>query len=256
MNKKLLLVLLASLAAGITGSRAQSSGSWTFTPAVTTQYMFRGVRLGGPALQPAIEYGSGDLALGLWASFPLGDKVPGQSDPEFDFYGSYKVVAIKDTLVVQPGFTIYTYPNAKSANGFYKVTAEPNIALNYTVAGLALTPKLYYDFILEGPTAELSAAYSIPLKDAGTELAFAATIGTYKWEAYADDAVPDIKNWGNYWQAGVSMPFQITKDSKVTLGWAYVKGSDNFLKQGRTPQSANTAALGRGVVTVSWSVSL
>jgi hypothetical protein len=64
-----------------------------------------------------------------------------------------------------------------------------------------------------------------------------------------------VKNYGNYWQAGVSLPFQISKDNKLTLGWAYVKGSDNYFKQGRVAKSLNTAAVGRGVVTVSYAIS-
>ena len=142
------------------------SSSWIFTPSIASQYMFRGARLGGPSFQPSAEYDQGNLAVGVWANVPLTDKVEGQSDPEFDFYGSYTMEAIKDTLTWAPGVTIYTYPDAKKSNGFYTATFEPNIALNYTVAGWKFTPKLYYDLVLKGPTYEFTAAYVIPLKDA------------------------------------------------------------------------------------------
>jgi len=230
-----------------------TTGSWVFTPAVASQYMFRGVRLGGPSFEPSIEYDYGALAAGVWSNVPLSAKVDGQSDPEFDFYGSYTVDLVKDTVSLAPGVTIYTYPSAKTSNGFYKATFEPNLALNYTVGAVKFTPKLYYDFVLKGPTAELTAAFAIPLKDAGTELDFTAVYGTYKWTSAAADASPDVKNWGDYYLAGVSAPFQINKESKLTIGWAYTKGSSNFFKQGTAGKVANGAAVSRGVVTVSYA---
>lgn len=229
------------------------TGSWTFTPAVASQYMFRGVRLGGPSFEPTLEYDYGALAAGVWGNIPLKDKVDGQSDPEFDFYGSYTVDVVKDTVSIVPGVTIYTYPNANKSNGFYKASFEPNLALNYTLGPVKFTPKLYYDFVLKGPTAELTAAFAVPLKDAGTELDFTGTYGTFKWTAAAADSTPDIKNWGDYYLVGVAAPFQLNKASKLTLGFAYTKGSSNFLKQGSAGKIANTAAVGRGVVTISYA---
>jgi len=259
MNKKLLVVLLGALAAGTVNVNAQApaaapSSSWVVTPAFVSQYMFRGARLGGPSFQPAVEFDSGPIVAGVWSNFPIADKVPGTSDPEFDLYGSYKET-INDSLNFVTGFTLYFYPDADKSLGFYKRTFEPSVAVNYTVGGVTLTPKIYYDIILNGPTYEFSAAYALPLTGAGTELDFSANIGTFKWTKYAESTSPDIKNYGNYWQVGVSAPFQITKDSKFTLGWAYVKGSDNFLKQGTAPKIANSAAVGRGVATISYAIT-
>lgn len=261
MNKKQTAIVLGALTLGALFASAQTpapapapaapSGSWVFTPAVASQYMFRGVRLGGPSLQPTLEYDYDALAVGVWGNFPLKDKVVGQSDPELDFYAAYTFVLQPDVATLVPGVTLYEYPNANKSNGFYKTTFEPNLALNYTVAGVTFTPKLYYDFVLKGPTAELTAAYALPLKDAGTELDFAATFGTYKWTAFAENTSPDIKNWGNYWLAGVTVPFTITKDTTLKVGWAYTKGSDNFFKQGSAGRVENSAAVGRGVATIS-----
>jgi uncharacterized protein (TIGR02001 family) len=255
-------LILAALVAGASLSAqtpapapaAPTTGSWVFTPAFASQYMFRGARLGGPSFEPTLEYDYGSLAVGVWANVPLKDKVVGQSDPEFDFYGSYSVEVAKDMTVV-PGVTIYTYPNAEKNNGFYKGTFEPNIAFNYTVGGLKLTPKLYYDFVLKGPTAEITAAYVVPLTDLSTELDFTATYGTFKWKDYAPNNTPDIKNWGDYYLVGVAAPFAVSKDSKFTVGFAYTAGSNNYLKQGSAGKVANTAALGRGVVTLSYTIT-
>src|SRR5947208_3057924 len=92
------------------------SSSWALTNAVATQYIFRGVRAGGLAYQPSLEYDAGRLGLGVWASVPIKDKVVGRSGPEFDFYGFYSMEVAKDLSAV-PGFTLYSYTNAKKSAG-------------------------------------------------------------------------------------------------------------------------------------------
>ena len=244
--------LLCSTLALLTASTRGADTSVVVTPSVVSQYMFRGVRLGGPAFQPSVEVDSGNLAIGVWCSTPLKDKVPGQSDPEIDPYASY-TVAINDSLNVIPGFQWYTYPNADTSNGAYKSTFEPNIAINYTVNGVKFTPKLYYDLVYKGPTYELTAAYTIPLKDINSELDFTATGGTYIIRDSIKGADPEVKNWGDYYLVGVSAPFTITKASKIVVGFAYTKGTGNYYKQGTDPKMFNSAAVGRGVVTVSYA---
>ncbi len=244
--------LLCSILA-LLGAPARANGtSVVLTPSFVNQYMFRGVRLGGPSFEPSVEVDSGNLALGVWSNSPMKDKVPGQSDPEIDPYGSY-TITINESLNVAPGFTWYNYPNADTGNGFFKTTFEPNLAVNYTVGGLKLTPKLYYDVVLKGPTYELTAAYTVPLKELSAELDFTATAGTLIQRDVSKGADPAVKNWGNYYLVGVALPFAITKESKLTVGFAYTKGSGNFLKAGSTPKVVNTAAVGRGVVTLSYA---
>lgn len=230
------------------------SSSWVITPSFASQYMFRGVRLGGPSFEPTIEFDSGNLALGVWANFPIKDKVVGQSDPEIDPYGSY-TFTINDAFSIAPGFTWYNFPNANKSNGFYKMTFEPNLAFNYTVKGFKFTPKIYYDFVLKGPTLELTGTFAVPLKDAGTELDFVGTVGTFKWDDALEDTNPSVKNYGDYWLVGVSMPFQVSKNSKVIAGLAYTEGSNNYFKQSGSPKVENTGAVGRGVFTLSYAIT-
>jgi hypothetical protein len=119
--------------------------------------MFRGARLGGPSFEPTIEYDYGALAVGIWANYPMRDKVAGQSDPEIDPYGSYTFELTKE-LSIQPGFTFYNYPDADKSAGFYKSTFEPSVALNWAPAeGLKLQPKLYQDVVLKQTTLEFNA---------------------------------------------------------------------------------------------------
>lgn len=265
MKTKLLLALLSLAAVSPAALRAQTaattpapvetpSSSWVLTPSVVSQYMFRGVRLGGPSFQPAIEFDSGSLALGVWSNFPISDKVPGVSDPEIDPYGSY-TITVNDACSIVPGFTWYNYPDADKSAGFYKSTFEPSLAVNYTVGAVKFTPKIYYDCVLKGPTYELTGAFAVPLKDAGTELDFTATVGTFIWTDAAENSTPSVKNWGDYWLVGVSAPFAVSKDSKFVVGFAYTEGSNNYFKAGTTARVENTAAVGRGVVTLSYAIT-
>ncbi|MBI5382068.1 MAG: hypothetical protein HZA31_09235 [Opitutae bacterium] len=261
LKKSALLSCVALLVGALTTADAQTpapaaapAASLTFSPAFVTQYMFRGVRLGGPSFQPTLEYGSGNLTLGIWASQPLKDKVDGVSDPEIDPYASY-TFTIDDSLSFAVGATLYTYPRADIGAGFYRSSFEPNLALNYTVSGVKLTPKLYYDTILRGATWELNAAYSIPVKELDSEVALSATVGTYQWKDVARDASPAVKNVGDYYLIGAAMPFALDKQSKLTVGVSYTKGSSNYYKAGSLPKYENTAAVGRVFGTLTYSYS-
>ena len=264
MNKKLLLAGAGALMAGTLASFAQAptpvpappapAMTVTATASLVSQYMFRGLRLSDGGLQPAVELGAGALTLGAWANLPFdGDKVPDSSDPEIDLYGSY-TFALEDGITLAPGFTSYHFPKAPTGAGFYRNTFEPNIALSWTMAdGVKLTPKVYYDVVLKGPTYEITAFYAVPLKDIGSELDFTATYGSYKWKDFANDASPRVKAWGQYWLFGVAAPFQITPKSKLTLGFAYTEGKKAYTKAGNFGKTPNSLAIGRGVVTVSYA---
>jgi len=264
VNKKVkhLAAIIATFAAIVSSLPAQESSAsssnlasaWTLTAATLSQYAFRGVRRGGLSLQPSLEYDAGRLGLGIWANAPLKHKVVGQSDPELDFYGFYAMDPT-DAVSVVPGFTAYTYPDAKRGDGFYSASFEPNVALIYTIAGVRLTPKLYYDFVLKGATVELTGSFAVPLKNWGTELDFTAAAGTYLWRDAVANGNPAVKNWGDYYLAGVSLPYQVSKDSKVLIGWEYTAGARNFVKKGIAGKTRNAATIGCGVLTLSYSVT-
>lgn len=245
--------LILMILLGVAPLRAWAdAGAWTFTPAFASQYMFRGTRLGGPSLQPTLEYGRGALTAGLWSSIPLKDHVADGSEAEVDYYASY-TVELPHGLSLVPGVNLYTYPGAAKSDGYYALTVEPSLELNYTIGPVQISPKIYYDFMLKGPTAELTAALAVPLPALGTELDFTATLGTFKMTDYAPDTAPAIKNWGDYWLLGVAVPYQFGPKSSLTVGWAYTAGSNNYLKQGTDGREANPDALGRGVFTLGYS---
>jgi len=191
--------------------------------------------------------------VGAVANVPFnGDRVPGSSDPEIDLYGAYSI-ALPGGVTLTPGFTSYHYPNAPTRAGFYRTTFEPNVAASFTLKGVRLTPKLYYDVVLKGPTGELTATYALPLQDVGTELDFTATYGGYRWQDSANHASPDVKSWGQYWLAGVSLPYQLSRQARVALGFAYTEGWQAFTKAGSLRKEINGLAAGRGVVTLAFT---
>lgn len=216
---------------------AAEPASITLTPSFASAYMFRGAQIGGASFQPTLEYDNGNVALGVWSNVPLKHRALSQPEVEFDWYGSY-TISLGENLSLAPGFTAYTYPHGTA-------TFEPSLALTYTVAGFTLTPKVYYDMVLKGPTYEGTIAYSIRGK-----ASLAVTAGAFRW-----DNVGGARNRGNYASAGVTVPFQITKGSTLTLGLAYVRGFNNDFLSG-SDRETNPAALGRGVATVSYSISL
>jgi uncharacterized protein (TIGR02001 family) len=259
MKTKHLLACVGALITGAATSFAQapaSSVTFTANASLVSQYMFRGLRLSDGGIQPSVEMTSGNLVLGAWSNFPFnGDKVPNSSDPEIDLYGSYSF-ALQEGMTIAPGFTSYHFPKAPTDAGFYRSTFEPNIALSFTMMdGVKLIPKIYYDLVLEGPTYEITALYAYPLKDIGSELDFTATFGGYEWKETANDASPDVKAWGQYWLFGIAAPFQITPKSKLTLGFAYTEGRKAYTKAGSFGKTPNSLAVGRGVATLTYSMT-
>jgi uncharacterized protein (TIGR02001 family) len=248
------MLALLALAAPTAWCDTPEALSWTVSPSYVSQYMFRGERLGGPAFQPSLEADFGGWALGVWNSDPLAGRVPGQSNPEIDPYGSY-TIKLGENLSLQPGFTWYTYPRAPLDQGYFRSTFEPSLALNWTAAGVTLTPKVYYDVILRGPTGELNGAYAVPLKSIGSELDFAATIGSYVLADSVNRASPRVKSGGNYWLVGVTLPWTLPGRFTIKVGWAYTRGTGAYLESAGSPRTGNALEAGRGVATVTLNVT-
>lgn len=235
-------------------ANADEPGRWTLSPTLVSQYLFRGVRLAGASFQPSLEYTKGRAVLGLWTSTTLRDHQGGDSDPELDLYGAYTFSA-GENLEFVPGFYLYTYPDAQRSNGLYSATLEPSLAAIFSAWGVQFTPKLYYDLMLKGPTAEITAAMAWPLTKLGTELDFVATVGTFRSTDVAAATDPKVKNWGDYWLVGVSVPVQVGLHSKLIAGFTYSEGHSNYYKQGSLPREPNGSAGRHGAVSLSYSVS-
>jgi len=224
---------------------------FTLSPVYASQYMFRGTRLDGQSFQPTITAAHGDASVGLWSNFPLAKKVPGQSDPEFDFFGAWNL-KLNDTATLVPGFTAYIYPRAEPATGFYKFTFEPSLALNLSFAGLTFTPKAYYDVVLRGPTWELTAAKTLTLKAPAIELTFSATGGTFRWRDAVNRAAPSVRNDGDYWCAGFTATHPFSTGSSLSPGWMLTARRNNIFESAGV-RTDNPLAVRRGVLTLAWS---
>lgn len=226
--------------------------SFTLTPSFVSEFIFRGQYLGGASFQPMITADYGDFELGIWANDSFSKKSEGQIYPEIDPFGSY-TYNINDSLNIESGFMLYTYYNAIEKDGFYKVTFEPYVGINYTIKDITFSPKIYYDVVLQGPTYEFNASYSIPIKK--FELDFNGTVGTYNLTKDAADSSTNVRAWANYWLVGVAAPFTINKSSKLTIGWSYTGSNDAYIKDGNKAKIHDSSTIGpRGFVSLSYEV--
>jgi len=168
--KKIAAILLA---AGITGSslsaQEESSYSITMDFPFVSEYVFRGVTLGSEAIQPSIEFASGDFYAGIWSSQPV---ISGDTN-EFDFYFGYGF-SLSDTWALDVGFTYYYYPQTPSGDE----QQEPYVGISGDLGGGWSTSFYgYYDFETEATTAQADLGYSMEMSDAST-FDIAATFGS------------------------------------------------------------------------------
>lgn len=255
MILKLAAFVMGSIAvANIVVARVHSAQIATLSSALVSDYFFRGQRLGGPSLQPAVDLNVGEFNAGISAIIPLNDKVANQSVPEFDFYASHHF-SLKDKWRLIPGIAFYGYPHAPAGAGYQRSIFEPSIALTYTVAGLRITSTCYYDITRRGPTFELAGAVALPLTTLGTEVDLAASVGDYRLRDAFRNAAPTKRLSGNYWSLGASVPFQITSTSSIRIGVAYTSGFHSHIKQGASPRTVNPLTARRTVAQCGYSLS-
>lgn len=249
---------LAAVAGSVLGlvavAGAPAAPVWTVTPAVVSQYIFRGLRVDGPSFQPSVEFGWERWTAGVWSSVPLEDAVPDLSDPEIDLYASY-TWPLSAAVSVMPGATLYGYPRADRSAGAYRWTFEPSLAANVTWAGVRLTPKLSYDARLRGTTGEVAAAYAWPLQRLGTELLFTAAWGAFAVDKAVAGAVPAVRQRGAFASAGVTLPYQLAAYGRAFVGWSYHRGYDSETRTGTGPWTPEPAAVSRGVFSVGYALT-
>ncbi len=253
---RLLLPLAVSLGTFAPVASSADDGTWSITPAFASQYLFRGTRLAGASFQPSLDYSRGAFAAGAWSSAALSGGARGRSDLEVDIYGMYSFSNDTRTVEFVPGFWLYTYPDNNDSDRHPSLTFEPNLAVPLYVAGIRLTPALYYDVTREGATWEIAAAFAVPLKQLGTTIEFLATAGTFKWDNITDGASPPTKNWGDYYTVGARIPVTIGARSQLALGLTHSLGRKNFFKPAGAPKYRNPDAGNHTAVTLSYTHSL
>lgn len=288
---------IAARSDGVTGT---ASTSWV------SDYLFRGQELSGAAVQSSVEADAAGFALGVWESTPVGKEdrwyqAPGRTaerplaDPEIDYYASY-TAKLDSAVSFVPGFTLYTFPKATQLvpldgqiwlPGQFRSTFEPNVALIWTVSGVSISPKLYYDVTKEGLTGEINAATAIPLRAIGTELDFSATFGAFREQRALDTRgtyslgysyyslsgpsaplppggnsgvfvvptnYPRYQITGGYWQVQGTLPYQLGAHWKAAVSLGYAQGFSGHVREGFF-DAPNPLQDRRVIVTVAASYS-
>jgi hypothetical protein len=246
-----LVFLLAS--AGLAAHLQAEQPALTITPAFVTDYMFRGVRLAGPAFQPTAEVAYGSLRAEFWATTPLKNGDDPAYAPEFDPRVAY-AVQLSESISLEPGIIGYVFPNARSSDGYYDFTIEPFLSLNWEQGGWLLTPTVYYDAMLEGPTFELAAEYELPFKLGPCSFQLSAAVGSYSWKNVEKNARPAVENWGSYYRFALAIPIGIGPHLNLVPGVAFEEGFSNYFKSKGTPREPNPDAISRVVGSLALEI--
>jgi len=245
ISRTMALVVLA--VAPALAQTTPDEGTITITPlAFSTDYMFRGVRNGGFSYQPAVEFSKGPWELALYTNLLISDKdVMGTNNLEMDWVASYTWNIVPDAFTIKPGVTAYHYPRAKKDEGAYNAVFEPSLSFGSSLGDVNLSLNLYYDLVQKGPTYEFAADYTINIAS-GLDLELAALAGKYDWSDLSP-VEENVKASGNYFQAGVTLPYEFSKRSVLKAGWYFSKG---YYFDG---DGSKTGDLGKGVFTLSYS---
>jgi hypothetical protein len=240
-----------------TQSETKSEGKFTIMPVYVSNHTHRGIFVGGPSFQPIVEYSKGPLTLGICANFPLTNEIPDfdPADPEFDFIASYEFSIIPDILAIKPGITLYTFPQVKKEDGFYKTTVEPSVSFVYTLSDINFSLDFYYDIMMKGLLYEFVVDYTIPLKQLCLDLELFALAGKYDWSDTVPNEIPKVRDKGDYYKAGLSIPYNFSKDTKLTVGWYYEKATNNYVYAGNSAKELNPSAVSQGVFSAAFSYS-
>jgi len=257
---KMQLLLSSTLAALVAApSYSQSAGNsekgkFTFTPAIVSDYIWRGQSQGGMSFQPAITYDKGSWSFGLSLAYPLDDNFNCYNPyPEFDLSASYELSFADDAFKIKPGILAYTYPRAE---GQYKAIIEPTVTFELDAKDFNMSFTAYYDVIQKGPAFELAAGYSISLVDKiGLDLS--ALIGKYELSNTDPESPPNPKadSSGNYWMAGVSIPIAISEKMSLVPNCTYHRGFDRKAFDNDLLKKQSYADEGFWVFGLSYSVS-
>jgi uncharacterized protein (TIGR02001 family) len=158
--KKTAALLLASLVSGASLNAQESSYSVTMDFAYVSDYVFRGIKYADDAIQPSIEFATGDFYAGIWISEP----VTNTALNEYDFYAGYGI-AISETWALDLGATYYYYPETSSGDEQF----EPFIGASGDLGGgLSGSAYYFYETEFEVSTFQFGIGYSTEMSDKST----------------------------------------------------------------------------------------
>ena len=109
----------------------EASSSFDAGADIVSNYIWRGSKFGtGPAIQPYVEFSTGNLAIGSWGSFGITDN----ESPEADLYLSYGFdfgLSVGITDYYFPGSNYFDYSTESGSHGF-------EVNLGYETGGFSL----------------------------------------------------------------------------------------------------------------------
>ena len=183
--KKTAALLLAALISGSSLSAQESSYSLTMDFPYVSDYVFRGIKYADDAIQPSIEFASGDFYAGIWISEPITNTALN----EYDFYAGYGV-AINDTWALDFGVTYYYYPETPSGDEQF----EPFLGASGDLGGgVSASAYYYYETEFDVSTFQFGLSYSSELSDSSTldlaaDYGFVSTDGPGDYNYYGVSA--------------------------------------------------------------------
>ena len=184
-----------------------------------TDYVFRGVSLGGASVQPYVEASVGNFTVGGWFSTGIGESSIISGD-EFDLYAGYSV-PLDGSISLDLVATYYHFPQGGdffSTNDGDSGSYEVSASVGFGDLPLAPSVTAYYDFTFEALTLEVGAGHSFAVGakqslDLGVTGGLVDTDGgSYEWAT-----------------ASASLGHAFTDDVSAYVGANYSVNSDKLL---------------------------
>lgn len=202
--KKTASLLLAALVSGASlSAQEETSYSITLDFPYVSDYVFRGIKYADDAIQPSIEFATGDFYAGVWTSQPITNSATN----EFDFYAGYGV-ALSDTWSLDFGATYYYYPETPSGDEQF----EPYLGATGDIGGgLSASLYYYYETEFKVSTYQFGLGYSSELSDKAT-FDIAADYGFVALDGPGDY---------NYWSVSGTVNYSLTDTASSYLGLVY-----------------------------------
>ncbi|MEO7932109.1 MAG: TorF family putative porin [Chthoniobacterales bacterium] len=213
------------------------------TLAYDSQYIFRGVNIlgggpgsgateGGSLVSADINYNKYGFTIGGWYASSINETPNGRGShgaqdgtyTELDLYLSYARTVGPVTL--SAGYIYYLFPDANGVDS-NKDTHEFNVGISTSVIPF-VTPSLtfYYDVdLFDGGYLEFKLASSIPV------IADKLSIDPYALVSYDFEYNSTTNDW-NHFQAGVNVPYHLTKNVTISAYAAVSVALDALTDEG------------------------
>lgn len=222
MKKTLLAALALTLASsGLHAEEPKSSYSITADFVYASEYVFRGIEQQDAALQPAVTFTSGSLALGVWTSQALTNRsVNWSQGSEIDLWGTYGI-KLNDSYTAVLGGTYYLYPSARPRLSEVDKTYELSAGLTGPVGPLTGSATYFHDFVMESNTFQFGLAYSIPLPEEKGSFDLGATYG-FNDIGDGDGDLPGTGGFDyRYYAVSASIAYKLTAAATLKTGLTY-----------------------------------